>query len=458
MERNFYNEEFEKFLKQKSDQYKMYPSDKVWGNIYSSLHNRRRWMGLGILLLLISAGLLVSREVLLNNYSQVARKVNQDLIILTPSSPISAKSKSLNTDLSLINNVTIKSYKPKSATYPFSTTTTAFTKNLPVEPLSTTDNTGTGLSSVSATESQSLVIENNAMPKMIVPDNVRKSFVFHTERIKLKQDAGKKITVPDDENDQKAVIRNTYNGSIGIKTLSNWSLQLYASPIVSYRRLTNLNRSDKYVPVAINYSGNNIDNYVHHKPALGFEIGTKVQYKLSNSLHFYVGAQLNYSRYYIDAYNYHSERATIALNASSPVADTLANYTSIRNFAGYSPEQLQNQYFQVSVPIGAELKLLGNNRLQLSIAGAIQPTYLISSSSYLISTDYKNYIQNPDLTRKFNIHTNFEAFVSYKLGGLKWQLGPQFRYQVLSSYSNKYPIREYLTEFGIKLGITKTLR
>jgi hypothetical protein len=143
---------------------------------------------------------------------------------------------------------------------------------------------------------------------------------------------------------------------------------------------------------------------------------------------------------------------------SFPIADTVSNYTSIRNFEGYYPEQLQNQYFQLSMPLGAELKLLGNKRLQFSIAGSIQPTYLISSNSYLLSSDFKNYVQNPDLARKFNVHTNFEAFVSYKMGGLKWQLGPQFRYQLLSSYTNEYAIREYLTEFGFKLGVSKTIK
>jgi hypothetical protein len=37
-------------------------------------------------------------------------------------------------------------------------------------------------------------------------------------------------------------------------------------------------------------------------------------------------------------------------------------------------------------------------------------------------------------------------------------LGPQVRYQVLSSYKDKYPIREYLIDYGFKLGIQKTLK
>src|SRR5258708_3021021 len=52
MERGFYNEDFEQLIKQKADQYKMYPSDKVWKGIYRDLHTRRKWYWLGFVLFL----------------------------------------------------------------------------------------------------------------------------------------------------------------------------------------------------------------------------------------------------------------------------------------------------------------------------------------------------------------------------------------------------------------------
>src|SRR4051812_39311231 len=57
MERNF-NNEFERFLKENADQYRMYPSAKVWSGIYNALHTRRKWFGLGIILLLITGSLV----------------------------------------------------------------------------------------------------------------------------------------------------------------------------------------------------------------------------------------------------------------------------------------------------------------------------------------------------------------------------------------------------------------
>src|SRR6266487_5440694 len=58
MERNF-NNEFERFLKENADQYRLYPSSRVWNGIYTTLHTRRKWFGLGIALLLIT-GILVT--------------------------------------------------------------------------------------------------------------------------------------------------------------------------------------------------------------------------------------------------------------------------------------------------------------------------------------------------------------------------------------------------------------
>ena len=57
MERNF-NNEFERFLKENADQYRMYPSSKVWSGIYNALHTRRKWFGLGIILLLLTGSLV----------------------------------------------------------------------------------------------------------------------------------------------------------------------------------------------------------------------------------------------------------------------------------------------------------------------------------------------------------------------------------------------------------------
>lgn len=65
MEKNFYTDDyFEDFLKQKSDQYKMYPSDKVWKNIHGSLHTRRKWFIMGMFTLISGILFFAGKELL----------------------------------------------------------------------------------------------------------------------------------------------------------------------------------------------------------------------------------------------------------------------------------------------------------------------------------------------------------------------------------------------------------
>lgn len=111
------------------------------------------------------------------------------------------------------------------------------------------------------------------------------------------------------------------------------------------------------------------------------------------------------------------------------------------------------------MPIGVEYKVLGSeSKLQLNIAATIQPTYLLNRNSYLITTDYKGYMRQPSLVRRWNANGGLETYVSYHTGSVRWQVGPQFRYQLLSTYSRKYPIKEQLMEYGFKIGVTKTLK
>ena len=59
MQSNFNNRDFERFLKQNADQYRMIPSEKVWEGINNTLHTRRRrWLGFGLALLLITSSLV----------------------------------------------------------------------------------------------------------------------------------------------------------------------------------------------------------------------------------------------------------------------------------------------------------------------------------------------------------------------------------------------------------------
>jgi hypothetical protein len=55
MERKFYTDDFEQLLKEKSDEFRMYPSKRVWHSIYNDLHPGRKWPSVAVSLVLIIA-------------------------------------------------------------------------------------------------------------------------------------------------------------------------------------------------------------------------------------------------------------------------------------------------------------------------------------------------------------------------------------------------------------------
>ena len=196
-----------------------------------------------------------------------------------------------------------------------------------------------------------------------------------------------------------------------------------------------------------------INNAVTHKPDIGLEFGATTKYALTKSIKLRAGVQFNINRYDIKAFKYVPEVATIALNNGSRV-DSLNTVSSYRNFNGGKTDWLQNFYFQVSTPIGVEVKLHGDEKMHIGVASTIQPTYVIGDRAYLITADYKNYAQVPWLIRRWNVNTNLETFVAYSSGKINWQIGPQVRYQLLSSFISKYPVKENLFDFGLKVGIS----
>ena len=241
-------------------------------------------------------------------------------------------------------------------------------------------------------------------------------------------------------------------------------LQLTLAPTVNYRTLGG---SDPYAtkfyqaagPYAPNHLGGPND-YVDHSPALGFEFGGSILYRLTRNLSIKGGLQFNFSRYTIRAYASNSpQQATITLqSAYGYYMDSVTSMTSVNNFGGKSRETLNNDYYQISAPVGFELRVLGNERLQLNLGATVQPSYLLNTNAYLLTSGYTNYTKEPHWFRRWNVSGGLEAFLSYRTGDIRWQIGPEFRYQFYSSYKiSQYQITEHLKGYGLKIGITKML-
>ena len=180
-------------------------------------------------------------------------------------------------------------------------------------------------------------------------------------------------------------------------------------------------------------------------------------YPITKRISIKAGLQANYHKYEIHASRGLPEIANYGMNnlgfTSYPI-NAVSNY---RNGETYTTGiNLRNERFMISMPVGLDYKVIGNNKLNFSIASTLQPTYILNSSAYLISTNLKNYAKAPNLNRRWNINTGMEANINFQKGSYKWSVGPQFRYQLLHSFTDKYPIKENLYDIGIRMGIMKT--
>jgi hypothetical protein len=203
----------------------------------------------------------------------------------------------------------------------------------------------------------------------------------------------------------------------------------------------------------------NLDQLVQSAPKLGIEAGVAFLYSLSDRLRLKTGVQLNYRQYAIGAYSAGTMQAATVRLDQGGIPTSIAAYTDVSAVVGHRPITINNRFLQVGIPIGFELTMAQEKQSQFVLASTFQPTYNIGKQGWLISADYRNYVKENTLFRNWNINAGIEAFLRFKgKSDLMWQVGPQLRYQMLPAAVNKYPIREHLIDYGLKIGVMKTLQ
>jgi hypothetical protein len=255
------------------------------------------------------------------------------------------------------------------------------------------------------------------------------------------------------------------NKTIPWKKVSRVGFQFYVTPSKSYRTLSDAvvkqviqpstvsNTNTQNVPLGLNYSAN-VNDIVRHSPSMGIEIGFAALYNITKNLKFKTGVQLNVRQYHIETFKTLTSPSTLTLinNNGVQTLNLLSNYN---NNTGYKSEQLNNKTYQVSIPLGVQLELIKGKNIGLNAEASVQPTLSINNSTFLLSTDYKNYTDGNSFIRKWNVNSSIGINFSYKSGANIWHIGPQIRYQHLPTYTNQYPIKENLMDYGIRLGITR---
>ena len=486
MEDNFNQNEFEEFLKEQVRNHRMYPNDSVWRDINTKLHGDKKWPALTIAAFtLLSATIMIcvhftpkpdifavnSSKHELNNSTFLNSQHTAGLNNL-PSSASPSKEKIsltgadknqpsvaavstaiLNSNSEKVNNQTriVGGAEKEDKKVIIAELNKIGAGNKSEQKLLE--------SSLDPSNEKEVLKDNQSVNLTIHPEKVITAHIIKplAENMKVAKDYNDKNMADNFLKDHKEDV--SLHTSPKIKSIKNkFGFQIYVAPSVSYRKLLEdksvLREGANSGPVGLNYVAD-VNKVVRHKPGNGLEAGVSIFYNLSDNFRIKSGLQFNVRQYSIEAYRSSAEVASIALLENNRI-DTVTTLAIYRNSNGYYPAELVNRYYQIAVPVGVEWEILGNKRIQLNVAGTIQPTYLINRNAYLLSTDFKNYSEKPDLVRAFNINSNVETYISFKAGDFKWQVGPQLRYQPYSTFKAQYPIKEHLLDYGIKFGLSKT--
>lgn len=500
MENPFNDNDFEQFLQNETRQHRMYPSDRVWRNIHKEIHPKKSWPALTFFSLFVIVALTVLT--ILNNHP--AQPFERVAIIEQPKpqklhAAHNRKQAAYKEQL-FANNLTTEAFdllkqKEKQAELeafeglvaaenPFAATVADMAKEqiLLYHPNNmdnpTTERPTEHIHRMMAGNDRSMEAGIKKRLEEVSPissidqeqaNGTKGTAALQNSRLTtasaeklVKNNLFKKPVDDSPELEEYIYGSNGLPKFIKRRKESKLDFQFYIAPSISYRKLVDDKERNSYqrsaspanVPTALNYTVN-VNDVVRHKPAMGTEVGFGVMYKLNKSLKLKTGLQLNVRQYYIDGFSTNTGLATIAIVSNNKL-DTITQFSSFSNTNGYSESQLDNRLFQVSLPVGLQWDFFQGRHLGFSIGGSLQPTLTLNKNLYIISTDYKFYTDGTPFLRRWNINSSAELDITYKVGNVKWSLGPQVRYQHLPTYSDKYPIKEYRLDYGLKIGFTKS--
>ena len=456
MERKFYPENFERFLKGHADQFKMSPSKKVWHGIYNDLHPGRRWPSIAMTMVFIFTLVIVGHLNTNNgNIKLLDQSAVNNLISTIPaktSQTVKKHDNNASNRHGFTQNIsTTNSNAPVDDTpllsaitdiQPAPNTTTAFSKN--ETKLNIALENRNEKISIEKIENGIAKVESE-ITKIAEADQVDEQTAIDGLNNNQKEESvntatpTNAVSSPDQMTSNLPSLTNAV-ANIKPKKHNTVNWVYYITPSLSYR----------------NFSDERINNAVFHKARVGYEAGTAMSFNIYKKLQFTTGIQINFSGYKITANNTHPIVATLMLNSETAGQyDTYYTMSTYGNKTGSELTTLKNYSLQASLPIGLQYVFAANDNVQFGAAAAFQPSIVIASKAYLLSSDKRNYLMASDLLRNINMSTNFSTYVSFASNTFNWQIGPQIRYQLLSTYSNRYPVKEHLVNYGIRLGISK---
>jgi len=507
MEKKFYTDDFEQFLKETADDFRMYPSKRVWNSLYNNLHPGRKWPSLSVCLLLLSSIIFIG----LSHKNEITG--SESLVKKDAATTLLAYQKP-GVSIEQIASIPVLSpdiQRPSLATRNVSTNSTSITTGHDKKHLSKVYKNSINTNHFQSTRNNATQADQNKDLSLRVNDQLSNSVkepatIRLSNAIAINEDANvedktdnqktgntvleknniavipanseikmlesiAEITKPIINQPLLATLKNNkaaedkewiedyaFHNQPTTSIKSKLAYELYVTPSIGYRTLAK-NVAYDILPARSSINGTVQETpTLIQDPALNLEAGYNYIYTYSKSIRLKAGFQFNYSNYSIHAHELgHSTLTTLLLNDPAGGIELVQRSSSLANLPGdASDKKLSNNSFQVSLPFGADMKIAGKHNFQWFAGATLQPTYVLIGNGYLISSDAKNYIYDASFMRKWNINAGVETFVSYRTKtGITFNAGPQFRYQLLSSYKKKYSYDEKMYNIGLKIGMVR---
>jgi hypothetical protein len=471
MDRKYYQDnEFEQFLQEELKDHRMYPADDAWKNIRTHLHGNPAWPALTVISLLVIVSLTISTLLIApsaDRFKFVAittNKLSKPNLETRMHAPAPKEAYYQAIEPNRITEQTITQLREPVATVPSSTNSEWQMTHKTINSSTTVPTINEEL--IANNESKKETVKNeDVLPlalKLNATATISSSATFggigQLQLVKPEEETALSINLNDEKRTQP--INNSISLPIPNKRIG---FQFYITPSTSYRSLSDAQVKEiiqpnnmaaaQNVPLALSYTAG-VNDVVRHRPAMGLEVGLAALYNINSRLKFKTGIQINIRQYHIETFKANTGLATVSLINNGSV-ENLNMFSNYNNSGGYKQEQLDNKSFQVALPVGVQWDIIKGKQFGISAEATVQPTYSFNSSVFLLSTDFKNYTDGNDFVRRWNINTSAGIHINFKSGSNLWQLGPQIRYQHLPTYTNRYPIKEYLMDYGIRLAFTK---
>lgn len=477
-----HNDWLESFLQEQADKHRLYPSDQLWQNIQENLHGKRPWPALTMVALTILVALTIST--LLNNHpdkqSYILKlqenTVQQEIADQTKQAAATNGrhyiSQFSGADLTNQTLQIIREHNELEAIL----NRTAFAGQQAVANM--VEKQPVNLQQPTIAINKITPYVNVIGEQMIQQDQAEQSMndaVLPELAVEAKdlagdfrrsiRKAGAQEHDADDFLNEQGYKENPVIRKKGTPT--KFSYQFWTSPSTGFRNLdegqaralnANTNAATNGFTSAVFNAGNNQPS-IRHRPGLGLELGLALMYQVKPAIRIKAGIQFNLRHYLIEAFQSGYEQTDVILVKDDRTVQKLPVFTRFNNKSGFTETVIDNKLYQLAFPVGLQLDIVKGKRLGILIDASIQPTLNLNSKLYTLTTDLNHYFDGSNLIRRWNMNSTIGLNFSYTTANkVSWQIGPQFRYQHLPTYTNAYPIRENFKDFGVKLGMLIPIR